>query len=122
MDEQVYRRGMGQHRSSELTDGPPIACSLTGGEYTGRVDRWRRVLAGSTPHRRAGGGVRTALDVDRLPELAALIVDETRCCPFFTFTLTVTHAGVQLDAAAPDDARPLLDGLFLAASADCSAC
>ena len=56
--------------------------------------------------------MRVALDVDRLPEMVALVVDETRCCPFFTFTLTVTHAGVQLDAAAPDDARPLLDEPF----------
>jgi hypothetical protein len=108
---------MGQHRSSELTDVPPIACSLTGGEYAGRVQRWRQVLVGCTPHRRADGVVRTTLGVDRLPELAALIVDETRCCPFFTFTLTVTHAGVQLDASVPDDARPLLDELFLGASA-----
>jgi hypothetical protein len=102
---------MGQF--SELTGNPPIACSLIGGEYTDRVQQWRRVLAGSTPQRRAEGAVRVALDVDRLPELAALVVDETRCCPFFTFTLTVTHTGVQLDAAAPDDARPLLDELFL---------
>ena len=101
---------MGQ--CSELTGNPPIACSLTGGEYTDRVQQWRRVLAGSTPQRRADGAVRVALDVDRLPALVALVVDETRCCPFFTFTLTVTHAGVQLDAAAPDDARPLLDELF----------
>jgi MerR family transcriptional regulator, copper efflux regulator len=113
---------MGRHRSSERTDDPPIACSLRGGEYAVRVDRWRQVLAGSTPHRRADGVVRTVLGLDRLPELALLIVDETRCCPFFTFTLTVTHAGVQLDAAAPDDARPLLDELFLATSADGCAC
>ncbi len=101
---------MGQ--CSELTGSPPIACSLIGGEYTDRVQQWRRVLAGSTPQRRADGVVQVALDVDRLPELAALIVDETLCCPFFTFTLTVTHVGVQLDASAPDDARPLLDELF----------
>ena len=101
---------MGQR--SELTGNPPIACSLIGGEYTDRVQQWRRVLAGSTPQRRADGVVRVALDVDRLPELVALVVDETRCCPFFTFTLTVAHAGVQLDATAPDEARPLLDELF----------
>ena len=109
---------MVQYGSSELTGDPPIACSLIGGEYTGRVQQWRRVLAGSTPQRRADGVVQVALDVDRLPELAALIVDETLCCPFFTFTLTVTHAGVQLDAAAPDDARPLLDELFLGGSTE----
>ena len=93
-------------------DDPPIACSLAAGDLADHVQRWRRVLDGSTPHRRADGAVRHALIVDRLPELAALIVDETRCCPFFTFTLTVTHAGVQLDASAPDDARPLLDELL----------
>ena len=91
----------------------PIACSLAAGELADRVQRWRRVLDGSTPERRADSAVRVALGLERLPELAALIVDETRCCPFFTFTLTVTHAGIQLDATAPADARPLLDELFL---------
>jgi MerR family transcriptional regulator, copper efflux regulator len=93
-------------------DDPPIACSLAPGSFADRLQQWRRVLAGSTPRRRADGAVRVVLGVDRLPDLAALIVDETRCCPFFTFTLTVTHADVQLEATAPADARPLLDELF----------
>jgi hypothetical protein len=102
------------HNDLSRTDDPPIACSLAAGEMANRVQGWRRVLDGSTPYRR-DGGLRVALDLDRLPELATLIADETRCCPFFTFRLTVTHAGVELDADAPDDARPLLDELFLGA-------
>ena len=58
--------------------------------------------------------------VVRLPALGAELdqpaVAQAR--PFFTFTLTVTHAGVQFDAAAPDDARPLLDELFLGRSTE----
>jgi hypothetical protein len=107
---------MGHHNTGlPRTDDPPIACSLAADDLADRVRRWRRVLDGSTPHRRDDGAVRVALGLDRLPELAALIVDETRCCPFFTFALTVTHAGVHLDADAPAEARPLLDELFLAA-------
>lgn len=96
----------------------PIACSLSGGGYAERVQQWRRMLAGNVVQRQADATMRTVLDVDRLPDLAALIADEVRCCPFLTFTLTITHAGVQLDAAAPDDARLLLDELFLGAPAE----
>jgi hypothetical protein len=94
-------------------DDPSISCSLAAGDLADRVQRWRRVLDGSTPRWSTDGTVRAELGIDRLPELTALIVDETRCCPFFTFTMTVTHAGVRLDATAPADARPLLDELFV---------
>lgn len=96
----------------------PIACSLSGGGYAERVQQWRRMLAANVVQRQADGTMRTVLDIDQLPDLVVLIADETRCCPFFTFTLTITHAGIQLDAAAPDDARLLLDELFLGAPAE----
>jgi MerR family transcriptional regulator, copper efflux regulator len=99
-----------------------IACSLSAGDYTDRVQRWHDVLADTTPERTADGAVRVLLDADRLLDLVALIVEETRCCPFFTFTVTVTHAGVQLEASASDDAQPLLDELFLGTPTGSCAC
>lgn len=99
-----------------------IACSLPAGDYADRVRQWRDVLIGTTPQPTPDGAVRTLLDRERLPDLAALIADETRCCPFSTFTLTITHTGVQLDASVPEDARPLLDELFFGTSTGSCAC
>jgi hypothetical protein len=103
----------GESACAPSSSDPQIACSLGAGDLADRVQRWRRLLAGSAPHRRADGAVQVTLGLERLPDLTALIVDEVRCCPFFTFTLTVTHAGGRLDAGAPAEARPLLDELFL---------
>ena len=90
----------------------PVACSLAAGDYVGRVRGWRDALAGTTPRRTQAGAVRVRLDADRLPVLAELIAAEARCCPFLSFTLSVSGDGVQLDADAPAEARPVLDELF----------
>jgi MerR family transcriptional regulator, copper efflux regulator len=89
----------------------PVACSLDAGDHARRVQRWRDALAGATPQRSPDGAVRIRLDADRLPALAELVAAEARCCPFLTFTLTVTADGLQLAADAPDEARPVLDEL-----------
>ncbi|ALL74568.1 hypothetical protein AD006_03185 [Pseudonocardia sp. EC080610-09] len=93
---------------------PPVACALDPADHAARLDRWRTVLSGTAPRRLGDGSVRTEIDHDRTAGIAALIADEVRCCPFLTFTLTVTHDGARLDASAPPDARHLLDDLFTA--------
>ena len=92
---------------------PPIACTPTGSDYRQRADQWREVLIDTRPEWTAETAVRTTVPIDRLPALTALIAAESRCCPFFTFHLTVAADGVQLDTSAPADARPLLDELFV---------
>lgn len=93
----------------------PIACSLPADEYTDRVARWQAALSGTVSHRLDDRTVRTGIPHDRAGEIAGLAADEVLCCPFFTFTLAVTGAGLHLDATAPADARPLLDDLFTVA-------
>ncbi len=92
---------------------PPIACTLTSSDYRQRADRWRDVLSDTTPEWTAESAVRTNVPLDRLPALTALIAAESRCCPFFTFHLTIAADGVQVDATAPVDARALLGELFV---------
>ncbi|GAA1381359.1 MerR family transcriptional regulator [Pseudonocardia kongjuensis] len=96
------------------TASVPIACSLGPDDHADRLARWRVTLAGTTTQQVDGTTVRVELPTERTAEIAALVADELACCPFFTFTLTVTHDGLRLDATAPIDARPLLDDLFIA--------
>lgn len=96
------------------TASVPIACSLKPDDHAARLARWRAVLAGTTTQPVDETTVRVELPAERTADIAALVADEVACCPFFTFTLTVTHSGLHLDATAPADARPLLDDLFTA--------
>lgn len=100
---------------------PPIACSLTGAEYTDRATRWREVLTGTACEPLPDVGLRVRLPAERAAEVAALVAAESRCCPFFTFRLTFSAVGIELDAHAPAGAAPLLHDLFGAgrASAAC---
>lgn len=94
------------------TTGPPIACTLSANEYSDRASRWRAVLTGTTRRALPDAGIRVELPTERAEEIADLVAAESRCCPFFTFRLTFTALGIELDAHAPPDAAPLLQDLF----------
>ena len=55
------------------------------------------------------------VDLPPIPEVAAdtagLIVRETQCCSFFTFTLTATVGALHLDITVPPSQAAILDGL-----------
>ncbi|GAA4964562.1 MerR family transcriptional regulator [Pseudonocardia tropica] len=90
----------------------PIACSLSGADHTARLKTWHAALSGTVSYQLSDGTIRTELPTARLADVGALIADEVTCCPFFRFSLTITHDGAQLDATAPAEARPLLGDLF----------
>jgi len=46
----------------------------------------------------------------------ALVAAEQDCCQFLRFAITVDVRGVALEVTAPDDARPIVESLFGAAS------
>src|SRR5690606_26553250 len=92
---------------------PPIACTLAPDRMDERIAAWQAVTATAEAREAIDRGVRTRLPRDTdLVTLAQLIADEQACCPFFTFSLTVTADAVYPDALAPDDARPLVDAIL----------
>jgi MerR family transcriptional regulator, copper efflux regulator len=92
----------------------PIACTLEPGALGGRLAEWRTVL----DHVRsrvstADGGLRIGFDAAAdIGRLATLVAAEQRCCPFFSFALTVDHRGLALEVRAPQDAGGIVDELF----------
>lgn len=101
----------------ELTakpDGPPIACTLDGGDVADRIAAWRRLLDGAvarTPVGVAAMRVEFGAEVD-LDELTALVAAELACCAFFTFDIRLTPTNVSLEVTAPDDAAAIVQELF----------
>ncbi|NWJ71513.1 MerR family transcriptional regulator [Pseudonocardia sp. ICBG1122] len=89
-----------------------IACSLAPEDHAARLARWHAALAGTTPDYLDDGSVRVEIPRPRTTTIVALLHEETDCCPFLRFTLTITHDGIRLDATAPVAARPLLSELF----------
>jgi MerR family transcriptional regulator, copper efflux regulator len=98
-------------------DAPAIACSLSGDDLGDRVAGWRAVLAGVGRRERLPGGVRLELGAGvSLSEIVTLAEAEQRCCPFFTFTLTIDDRGAGLEVTAPPDGQDLLATVFGAPS------
>ena len=62
-------------------------------------------------------GLRASFGADvPLDELTRLVAAELDCCQFFSFAITVDARGVALEVSAPDDALPILQSLFGAAT------
>lgn len=91
----------------------PIACSLDAAEIGPRIAEWQAALAGVVRRETREGGVRLVFDdVDRLAEVARLAAAEHRCCPFFSFAVTVDARGLGLEVQAPADGQDVLTAVF----------
>jgi MerR family transcriptional regulator, copper efflux regulator len=89
----------------------PVACSLTGDGMAERARRWQQFLSGAE-RQEIDEGMRLTLPADRSAALAALAVDEQRCCPFFDFRLHLDGPVVHLEVRARADGAALLAELF----------
>jgi MerR family copper efflux transcriptional regulator len=77
------------------------------------LEDWNRLLGFVTARSAIDGGVRLELDAGApIDEVARLTVAEQECCRFLSFSLTVDGRGLGLEVRAPDDALPVVHGLF----------
>ncbi|GAA4442756.1 hypothetical protein GCM10023148_49890 [Actinokineospora soli] len=93
----------------------PDACTLPTAEQPLRVAEFDALFATSVRAVERSGPARLRLALDPAPDVAArcaeLVARETRCCSFFTFTLTMTAGEVRLDVTVPDARTDVLDAL-----------
>jgi hypothetical protein len=93
----------------------PQSCTLPTAERPLRVAEFDALFTDAV--RAANRPSRTQLSLDLEPtaetaaQAAGLVVRETACCPFFTFTLTVTGGALKLGVAVPDSGVDVLDAL-----------
>lgn len=87
---------------------PTAERPLRAGEFT---DLFRHAVTGA--ERPGSGRLRLTLRRDR--QIAAQVADlaaaETKCCSFFTFTLTVASDSLVLDIEVPPARKSILDAL-----------
>lgn len=92
----------------------PEACTLSTGKRPLRVDEFDRLFTrAAAVERLSPQAVRITLpsSPETAAEAANLVVRETECCSFFTFSLTATGGQVHLDVAVPESQTPVLDSL-----------
>jgi hypothetical protein len=93
----------------------PLACvpgAIPAEERAGHFERTRRLLTGSVIEREAlANGYAFRFSADALPEVAAFVDHERRCCPFLAFEVTVPPAGeaISLRLTGPEGTRAFLD-------------
>lgn len=93
----------------------PVACSLTGGAFSERVDQWHQVLDGAD-RRPIDEGVRLTLPADRAGAIAELAASEQQCCRFFDFRIHLDGQRLHLEVRALEEGAELLTDLFGPAS------
>lgn len=105
------------------SDGWPdvAACALPTVERPLRLAEFDDLFATSVRSSDRVAPTRLRLELVPEPAVAArtaeLLVRETACCEFFTFTLAATHGRVTLDVAVPESQVSVLDALAKRAAA-----
>jgi DNA-binding transcriptional MerR regulator len=91
---------------------PPIACLLEAADQGKRVEEWRRLLARADAREPIDGGLAFRFAPALAGAAAELAVAEQRCCGFLEFNLRLAANGLRLEVRVPDEAVPLLAGIF----------
>jgi hypothetical protein len=92
------------------------ACTLPTPDQPLRLAEWDALLADAVisaeaiERGRAKATLRTQHDL--AARFADLAVRETECCSFFTFTLTATAGGLDLEISVPPPQAKVLDALI----------
>lgn len=91
------------------------ACSLPAAERPTRMAEFDELFSSALLRLEQPEPGRVELTLDPTAEVAAsaaaLMVRETACCSFFTFTLTATGGQLQLDVTVPTTHIAVLDAL-----------
>ena len=100
-----------------------IACALSDPEKARRIAALEaEIFAASreTSELPDGYAFRFPPDAEWLTRLAAFIVDERKCCPFFTFELVIEPAGgpIWLRLRGGEGVKEFIQAQFLAGIAD----
>jgi hypothetical protein len=93
----------------------PAACTLPTTERPLRIAEFDRLFASAAPTVERQGPQTARISLPPRPEIAAeaadLVVRETRCCSFFTFSLTASDGRLHLDVTVPESQTRVLDAI-----------
>ena len=93
----------------------PEACTLPTADQPLRLAEFDRLFASASAAVERRGPQTARIAFPPQPQIAAqaadLVVRETRCCSFFTFSLTATGGALHLDVTVPESQTPVLDSV-----------
>jgi hypothetical protein len=93
----------------------PQSCTLPTVDRPLRVAEFDALFSDAVRAADRPSRTRLSLDLEPTAEMAAqaagLVVRETACCSFFTFTLTATRGALELGVAVPEVHVEVLDAL-----------
>lgn len=92
----------------------PIACTLSSGEATDRIEEWRDLLnlhVIEVVRTATSAQLRLRNDDETFVKAMHLARSEKTCCAFFEFRFLALSDAVWLEVETPDDGAPILDGL-----------
>lgn len=105
----------------QMTEAPPIACTLEGNDLSLRLAEIRALTERSLiSHDLVGSALYLTYHIDAVAEVRRIVALEQRCCAFLAFTIDATPAEVRLTITAPagsDEASGWLFAQFLPATA-----
>jgi hypothetical protein len=118
---QVYRRVMSTEALEPQTVWAPAACTLPTADRPLREAEFDELFAQSLRGIERPGRTTVRMALDPTPEVAAraanLVVRETGCCSFFTFTLVASDGALRLDITVPPTQSEVLEALAARAAA-----
>ncbi|MDX8053669.1 hypothetical protein SK571_30225 [Lentzea sp. BCCO 10_0798] len=101
--------------STEAESWAPQACTLPTGERPLRVAEFDALFTEAVQNVRRVDATSVSLDLQPRPEVAAraadLLVRETGCCSFFTFSLVATGGSLHLEIKVPGQHAEVLEAL-----------
>ena len=93
----------------------PEACTLPTADRPLRVAEFDRLFASASASVERRGPQTVRITFPPRPEIAAqaadLVVRETQCCSFFTFSLTATVGALHLDVTVPESQTSVLEAV-----------
>jgi len=98
-----------------MNESAPIACTLTPPGLAAQADSWQRLIArAGTGRIETDAGLRLSFRPEAEDELRALVVVETGCCQWATWTVERTAGTVVLDVRSSAEGAAVLHGMFTA--------
>ncbi len=92
---------------------PPIACTLTGQDFGGRLAQIAALNSDALrSHTRDGLRLTLTYDLAVSDRVRALMAQEQECCAFLVFHLAEAGDAVVLTITAPDAAREMAEAVF----------
>jgi MerR family copper efflux transcriptional regulator len=95
-----------------------FACTIDPAGLRQRVDQLDTLLRQVLTHRRDGSTLSLEFPAETAQDVRAFVVEESRCCPFFSFEVDEIDHGLRLAIRTPPGGEAMLDALHATFAGD----